>query len=88
MIIISDYTLVLKEDIGVFLLRAIENFHICPVCQETHCYRDSRPRIRKKEGGRKEHLMIRRFRNCQSYYGMILGQSNPSNYFVLTLVLK
>lgn len=33
-------------------------------------YRDSRPRIRKKEGGTKERLMIRRFRcqDCHSYH--------------------
>ena len=52
MIIISDYTLVLKEDFGVFV-ESSENSHICPVCQGTLHYRDSRPRIRKKEGGTK-----------------------------------
>lgn len=69
MIIISDYTLVLKEDFGVFV-ESSENSHLCPVCQGMLRYRDSRPRIRKKEGGMKEHLMIRRFRcqNCHSYH--------------------
>ena len=69
MIIISDYTLVLKEDFGVFV-ESSENSHICPVCQGTLHYRDSRPRIRKKEGGTKEQLMIRRFRcqNCHAYH--------------------
>lgn len=54
----------------MFFVESSENFHICPVCQGTLRYRDSRPRIRKKEGVRKEHLMIRRFRcdNCQSYH--------------------
>ncbi|MFR8792948.1 DUF6431 domain-containing protein [Gallintestinimicrobium sp.] len=66
---ISDYTLVLKEDFGVFV-ESSENSHICPVCRETLHYRDSRPRIRKKEGGTKEQLMIRRFRcqNCHAYH--------------------
>ena len=54
----------------MFFVESSENSHLCPVCQGMLRYRDSRPRIRKKEGGRKEHLMIRRFRNCQSYYGM------------------
>ena len=69
MIIISDYTLVFKEDFGVFV-ESSENSHICPVCQGTLRYRDSRPRIRKKEGGTKEQLMIRRFRcqNCHAYH--------------------
>lgn len=66
---ISDYTLVLKEDFGVFV-ESSENSHSCPVCRETLHYRDSRPRIRKKEGGTKEQLMIRRFRcqNCHAYH--------------------
>ena len=69
MIVISDYTLVLKEDFGVFV-ESSENSHICPVCRGTLRYRDSRPRIRKKEGGTKEQLMIRRFRcqNCHAYH--------------------
>ena len=69
MIIISDYTLVHKEDFGVFV-ESSENSYLCPVCQGTLHYRDSRPRIRKKEGGIKERLMIRRFRcqNCHSYH--------------------
>ena len=69
MIIISDYTLVLTEDFGVFV-ESSENSHICPVCQGTLHYRDSRPRIRKKEVGTKEQLMIRRFRcqNCHAYH--------------------
>ena len=54
----------------MFFVESSENSHICPVCQGTLRYRDSRPRIRKKEGGIKEHLMIRRFccQNCHSYH--------------------
>ena len=54
----------------MFFVESSENSHICPVCQGTLHYRDSRPRIRKKEGGTKEQLMIRRFRcqNCHAYH--------------------
>lgn len=54
----------------MFFVESSENSHICPVCQGNLRYRDSRPRIRKKEGGRMARLMIRRFRcdNCHSYH--------------------
>ena len=54
----------------MFFVESSENSHICPVCQGNLRYRDSRPRIRKKEGGRLERLMIRRFRcdSCHSYH--------------------
>ena len=54
----------------MFFVESSENSHICPFCQGNLRYRDSRPRIHKKEGGRKEQLMIRRFRcsNCHSYH--------------------
>lgn len=54
----------------MFFVESSENSHLCPVCQGMLRYRDSRPRIRKKEGGIKERLMIRRFRcqNCRSYH--------------------
>ena len=54
----------------MFFVESSENSHLCPLCQGTLRYRDSRPRIRKKEGGRKEHLMIRRFQcqNCHSHH--------------------
>jgi hypothetical protein len=43
---------------------------MCPICHSYLNYRDSRIRIRKKEGGIKERLMIRRFycKNCHSYH--------------------
>ena len=54
----------------MFFVESSENSHLCPVCQGRLRYRDSRPRIRKKEGGTRECLMIRRFRcqNCHSYH--------------------
>lgn len=69
MVIISDYSLVLKEDFGVFVESSVTT-HMCPICQATLRYRDSRPRIRRKEGGLKDQLIIRRFycKNCHSYH--------------------
>ena len=69
MVIISDYSLVLKEEF-VFFVESSVTTHMCPICQATLSYRDSRPRIRKKEGGVKEQLIIRRFhcKNCHSYH--------------------
>lgn len=54
----------------MFFVESCENSHLCPVCHGTLRYRDSLPRIRKKDGGMKKHLMIRRFRcqNCHSYH--------------------
>lgn len=54
----------------MFFVESSETSHICPVCHGTLHYRDSHPRICKKEGGIKEHLMIRRFRccDCHSYH--------------------
>lgn len=37
----------------------------CPVCGGKLLYRDNRPRIRKKEGGMKERLIVSRYR-CQN----------------------
>lgn len=53
-----------------FFVESSVTTHMCPICQATLSYRDSRPRIRKKEGGVKEQLIIRRFhcKNCHSYH--------------------
>lgn len=54
----------------MFFVESSVTSHICPVCKEALRYRDSRRRIRKKEGGEKENLMIRRFHceHCHSYH--------------------
>lgn len=69
MIIVSDYTLVHKEDLDIFVVRSTAP-RICPACRNPLCYRDSRTRIRKKEGGTKEKLLVRRLRcnHCHSYH--------------------
>ena len=65
----------------MFFVESSENSHLCPVCQGILRYRDSRPRIRKKEGGVKERLMIRRFRclNCHSYHNELSDCLVPIN---------
>ena len=54
----------------MFFVESSATSHICPICKEPLRYRDSRRRIRKKEGGQKENLMIRRFHceHCHSYH--------------------
>lgn len=68
-VIISNYTLVSKENF-IILVDCDEISHTCPLCHGPLHYRDSRLRIRKKEGGKKEYLRIRRFRcaECHSYH--------------------
>ena len=53
----------------MFFVESSVTTQMCPICQATLRYRDSRPRIRKKEGGLKDQLIIRRFycKNCHSY---------------------
>ena len=46
----------------MFFVMSSDDTPVCPVCGGTLKYRDTRPRIRKKEGGLKEYLMIRRLR--------------------------
>ena len=57
--------------------------HICPKCQGVLAYRDSRLRIRKKEGGQKDLLMIRRFRceTCHSYHNELPDCLTPYKHY-------
>lgn len=54
----------------VFFTVSSVTTHICPICKGELRYRDSRIRIRRKEGGTVERLCIRRFRctECHSYH--------------------
>ncbi len=45
-----------------FLVQSNEAVPPCPICEGSLTYRDSVPRIRRKEGGTVEHLIIRRLR--------------------------
>ncbi len=60
MIIITDYTLVYKAELKVFIVVPGPEVQVCPCCGNPLTYRDSRRRIRKREGGKKESLLIRR----------------------------
>ena len=53
----------------MFFVESSVTTHMCPICQATLRYRDSRPRIRKKEGGLKDQLIIRRF-YCKNRQGL------------------
>ena len=44
----------------MFFVMSSDDTPVCPVCGGTLKYRDTRLRIREKEGGVKEYLMIRR----------------------------
>lgn len=70
MIIISEYTLIFKRELNIFLVESNFTTHICPLCQNTLVYRDSRLRICKKEAGEKTHLRIRRFycKSCKTHH--------------------
>ena len=58
-IIVSEYELVYKEDQGIFVVPLYDH-PACPCCSECMNYRDSRKRIRRKEGGITEYLLVRR----------------------------
>ena len=59
--------------IMLFFVMSSDDTLVCPVCGGTLKYRDTRPRIRKKEGGVKEYLMIRRLRctECHRHHGSL-----------------
>ena len=67
----------------MFFVESSVTSHICPRCQGILAYRDSRVRIRRKEGGRKERLMIRRFRckNCHSYHNELPDCRSPYKHY-------
>ena len=54
----------------MFFVESSVTSHMCPKCRGILTYRDSRPRIRKHEGGGQDFIIIRRFRceNCHSYH--------------------
>ena len=58
----------------MFFVMSSDDTPVCPVCGGTLKYRDTRLRIRKKEGGVKEYLMIRRLRctDCREFDSCII----------------
>jgi hypothetical protein len=67
----------------VFFVTSSDDTSVCPVCGGTLKYRDTRPRIRKKEGGLKEHLMIRRLRcmECHRYHNELPDCLVPHKHY-------
>lgn len=61
MIIIADYTLTCKDE-EIFFVENTGSVPPCPHCGGTLCYRDSRKRICRLEGGKSIRLIIRRLR--------------------------
>ncbi len=55
----------------------------CPICGGSLRYRDSRKRIRQKEGGVKEHLQIRRFRcrGCGALHNELPDCLTPHKHY-------
>ena len=67
----------------MFFVESSATSHVCPICKGTLHYRDSRKRIMKREGGRKDHLMIRRFRcdNCHSHHNELPDCLVPRKHY-------
>lgn len=67
----------------MFFVESSVTSHICPSCQGVLAYRDSRIRIRKKEDGHKDLLMIRRFRckTCHSYHNELPDCLTPYKHY-------
>ena len=67
----------------MFFVESSVTTHMCPICQATLRYRDSRQRIRRKEGGLKDQLIIRRFycKNCRSYHNELPACLVPYKHY-------
>ena len=72
----------------VFFVKSSENVPGCPYCSGELRYRDSRLRIRKHEGGSRDHLIIRRFRctACQSYHNELPDVLLPYKHYEAEVV--
>ena len=77
-----------KMSLLVFFVESSVTTHMCPICQATLRYRDSRPRIRKKEGGLKDQLIIRRFycKNCHSYHNELPDCLVPYKHYETEMI--
>ena len=67
----------------MFLVKSSDDVPVCPLCGGVLKYRDSRLRIRRKEGGGKEHLMIRRLRcsQCGHYHNELPDCLVPHKHY-------
>ncbi|MGN1376890.1 MAG: DUF6431 domain-containing protein [Dorea sp.] len=71
-----------------FFVESSEDTHVCPKCSGMMHYRDSRKRIFKREGGRKDHLIIRRFycEQCQSLHNELPDCVAPYKHYETELI--
>lgn len=71
MVIISNYEIQLIEK-SIYAVKSNEDMPKCPCCGSSLRYRDSRMRVRMKEGGEKQYIRIRRLRcsnpECLRYH--------------------
>ncbi len=83
MVIISDYTLTFNRRRGVFEVWSAAPMPPCPCCGGKLFYRDSRIRIRRREGGVKEYLLIRRLycSDCHSYHNELPDCLVPHKHY-------
>ena len=67
----------------MFLVKSSVTSHLCPKCHSILRYRDSRKRILRKEGGTKQHLLIRRFycEQCQAYHTELPDCLTPYKHY-------
>ena len=67
----------------MFFVMSSDDTPVCPVCGGTLKYRDTRLRIRKKEGGVKEYLMIRRLRctDCHRHHNELPDCLVPHKHY-------
>lgn len=72
----------------MFFVQSSDNTPVCPVCGGTLKYRDSRLRIRRKEGGQKEHLMIRRLHciECHRYHNELPDCLVPHKHYEAEII--
>ncbi len=83
MVIIPDYTLRYKPQLDAFLVIGFGSLPPCPICGGDLRYRDSRPRIRRREGGEKEWLIIHRLRcqDCHAYHNELPDCLVPHKHY-------
>ena len=71
MVIISNYELQYIEK-SIYSVKSNEDIPECPCCGSSLRYRDSRLRVRMKEGSKKQYIKIRRLRcsnpDCRRYH--------------------
>ncbi len=88
MVILTVYKLIYNAFKNVFLVQPGEDPPICPCCGGKLEYRDSRQRIRKLEGGKKEILIIRRLKctNCHRLHNELPDCLVPYKHYEAAVI--